>query len=127
MKSMLDRSKPIAGPVTRRDFLAISSVIPAVIMGESIWSVGFAEEPAAAALAPPKKYPLGLELYSVRTELARDLPNTLRNVAKIGYEVVEFYAPYYDWSPPIAIRPFLSFARCSIPRPLIMSVERPPA
>ena len=99
---MLDRSKPIAGPVTRRDFLAISSVIPAVIIGESIGAVGFAEEPAAAALSPPKKYPIGLELYSVRTELARDLPNTLRNVAKIGYEVVEFYAPYYDWTPPIA-------------------------
>ena len=102
VKSMLDRSEPIAGPVTRRDFLAISSVIPAVIIGESIGAVGFAEEPAAAALSPPKKYPIGLELYSVRTELARDLPNTLRNVAKIGYEVVEFYAPYYDWSLPIA-------------------------
>ncbi|MGP8198110.1 MAG: sugar phosphate isomerase/epimerase family protein [Limisphaerales bacterium] len=45
----------------------------------------------------PKKYPMGLELYSVRTELGRDLPNTLKTVARIGYEVVEFYAPYDDW------------------------------
>ena len=49
-----------------------------------------------------KKHPIGLELYSVRTELARDLPNTLRNVAKIGYEVVEFYAPYCGWTIPYA-------------------------
>ncbi|MGD0812945.1 MAG: sugar phosphate isomerase/epimerase [Verrucomicrobiota bacterium] len=44
------------------------------------------------------KYPIGLQLYSVRTELGRDMPNTLKTVARIGYEVVEFYAPYHDWS-----------------------------
>ena len=38
----------------------------------------------------------------MRSELARDLPNTLRTVSKIGYEVVEFYAPYYDWTMPYA-------------------------
>ncbi|HWA86108.1 MAG TPA: sugar phosphate isomerase/epimerase [Opitutus sp.] len=46
--------------------------------------------------------PIGLELYSVRTELARDLPATLREVAGIGYEDVEFYAPYFEWSIPSA-------------------------
>ncbi len=50
----------------------------------------------------PKKYPIGLELYSVRSELARDLPNTLRQVSQMGYEVVEFYAPYAHWSFPYA-------------------------
>ncbi|MBU6402747.1 MAG: sugar phosphate isomerase/epimerase, partial [Verrucomicrobia bacterium] len=34
---------------------------------------------------------MGLELYSVRDELARDLPGTLKAVASFGYEVVEFY------------------------------------
>jgi sugar phosphate isomerase/epimerase len=40
-----------------------------------------------------------LELYSVRGELTRDLPNTLKTVAKFGYEVVEFYSPYFKWTP----------------------------
>jgi len=38
----------------------------------------------------------------VREELARDLPNTLKTVAKIGYQVVEFYSPYFKWQPPYA-------------------------
>ncbi len=42
--------------------------------------------------------PVGLELYSVREELARDLPGTGRAVARDGYQVVEFYAPYYSWT-----------------------------
>ena len=58
---------------------------------------------AGSAAAPiKKKYPIGLELYSVRDELARDLPDTLRTVAKMGYEVVEFYAPYFNWTIPYA-------------------------
>jgi len=48
------------------------------------------------------KRPIGLELYSVRGELAKDLPNTLKTVAKMGYEVVEFYSPYSKWKPPYA-------------------------
>jgi sugar phosphate isomerase/epimerase len=29
----------------------------------------------------------------------RDLPGTVTAVAKMGYEVVEFWAPYYQWTP----------------------------
>ena len=36
------------------------------------------------------KIPIGLELYSVRHELAKDLHGTLEAVAKMGYEGVEF-------------------------------------
>lgn len=57
---------------------------------------------AAAALAAAKKVPVGLELYSVRGELAKDLPGTVTAVGKMGYEVVEFYAPYLNWTPEIA-------------------------
>jgi sugar phosphate isomerase/epimerase len=46
-----------------------------------------------------KHVPIGLELYSVRDELKKDLMGTVRAVAKMGYEVVEFYSPYYDWTP----------------------------
>jgi sugar phosphate isomerase/epimerase len=41
---------------------------------------------------------VGLELYSVRDVLMTDLMGTLVDVARMGYEVVEFYAPYFTWT-----------------------------
>jgi sugar phosphate isomerase/epimerase len=57
----------------------------------------FLAAPAAAALAQRKRVPIGLELYSVRDEMKTDVKNVLRQVAKMGYEVVEFYAVYFDY------------------------------
>ncbi len=51
---------------------------------------------AALAGAAPKRIPIALELYSVRDECKRDLKGTLRAVAKIGYEAVEFFGTYFD-------------------------------
>jgi sugar phosphate isomerase/epimerase len=67
--------------LTRRSFLAISAMAP---LGASL-------------TAGKEAIPVGLELYSVRDELAKDLPGTVRGVAKMGYQCVEFYAPYYQW------------------------------
>lgn len=55
-----------------------------------------------AAAKDPKRLPVGLELYSVRDELAKDLFGTVRAVAGMGYEVVEFYSPYFQWTPEYA-------------------------
>jgi sugar phosphate isomerase/epimerase len=54
---------------------------------------------AAVANAATKHYPVGLELYSVREDLEKDLAGTVRKVAQMGYKCVEFYSPYYDWKP----------------------------
>lgn len=56
---------------------------------------------AAASLgfAQTKRVPIGLELFTVRDELAKDDIATVQQVAKMGYEVVEFYAPYFAWTP----------------------------
>jgi sugar phosphate isomerase/epimerase len=93
-------------PISRRNFLALSGAVPAAMLAQAALPGALAAPAQAAdaadAAATPKKYPIGLELYSVRKELARDLPETLKTVAKIGYEVVEFYAPYYGWSLPHA-------------------------
>ena len=43
------------------------------------------------------KIPIGLQLYSIREDCARDLPGCLEAVAKMGYEGVEF-AGYHDFS-----------------------------
>jgi sugar phosphate isomerase/epimerase len=48
------------------------------------------------------RIPVGLELYSVRDHLTKDLHGTVRAVAKLGYEVVEFYSPYYSWTTDMA-------------------------
>jgi sugar phosphate isomerase/epimerase len=68
----------------------------------SISRRSFALQGAAAsiALAAPKRahIPVGLELYSVRDQLQQDLMGTVRGVAKMGYEDVEFYSPYFAWT-----------------------------
>jgi len=52
-----------------------------------------------AEMRQTKKVPVGIELYSVRGELTKDLKGTVTAVAKMGYEVVEFYSPYMEWTP----------------------------
>lgn len=50
------------------------------------------------AFGSAQSIPVGLELYSVRDELQKDPQGTVRAVAQMGYQAVEFYAPYYEWS-----------------------------
>jgi sugar phosphate isomerase/epimerase len=57
-----------------------------------------AAAPLVAMALPSKAIPLGLELYSVRHELQKDLMGTVRGVAHMGYQCVEFYGPYYHWT-----------------------------
>jgi len=68
--------------LSRRAFLGMTAALP------------FA---AASLRAAAKNVPVGLELYSVRGALAKDLLGTVTAVGKMGYEVVEFYAPYLTW------------------------------
>ena len=96
-----------SSPISRRNFLAISSALPAALAtAPAMFSSAFvssalgADSPTAPTEA--KRYPIGLELYSVRGELMRGPAATLRAVAKMGYEVVEFYSPYFSWTPPYA-------------------------
>jgi len=73
---------------SRRNFLAASACLPA-----AHWLTLPSLEPP-----PAKHIPVGLELYSVRESLKKDPQATVRAVAEMGYECVEFYAPYFDWS-----------------------------
>ena len=61
-----------------------------------------AAAPLAAAMPGSKEIPVGLELYSVRDDLQKDLMATVRGVAKMGYQCLEFFAPYYAWTPDYA-------------------------
>ena len=75
--------------MSRRSFLATAYAVAAG-----------AEHVGAAG--KPRRMPLGLELYSVRDDLAKDLTGTVTAVAKMGYEIVEFYSPYSKWTPSYA-------------------------
>ena len=78
--SLLDQSS-----LSRRRFIAATVATPFV-----------------AALSAASRPVLGLELFSVRQDLAADLFGTVRRVAKTGYEAVEFFSPYYQWEPAYA-------------------------
>lgn len=54
---------------------------------------------AALSARQTRKIPVGIELYSVRGELVKDLTGTVTAVARMGYQVVEFYSPYFSWTP----------------------------
>jgi sugar phosphate isomerase/epimerase len=41
---------------------------------------------------------MGIEMYSVRDELKKDPQGTVRAIAAMGYQGLEFYAPYFEWS-----------------------------
>jgi len=82
----MSKPQPISfNRISRRSFLSLA-----------------ASASVALALPKVKRVPVGLELYSVREELAKDLIGTVRAVARMGYEVVEFYSPYYAWTPEYA-------------------------
>ena len=62
--------------------------------------LGFmAAAPLVAAMPESKEIPVGLELYSVRDALQKDLMGTVEGVAKMGYQCVEFFGSYYRWTP----------------------------
>ena len=67
--------------ITRRSFVALSATLPWVLRAGAATSI-----------------PIGLELYSVREGLKKDSQGTVRAVAQLGYQCVEFYAPYFEWS-----------------------------
>lgn len=64
--------------INRRQFLATPALLP--------------------LMAAKADIPVGLEMYSVRDDFKRDPDGTVRAVSAIGYQLVEFYAPYFDWT-----------------------------
>jgi len=72
---------------TRREFIVTTAAGAATLMTGH-----------AAEMAQPKRkmLPIGVQLYSVRNDFAKDVPGVLAGIKKIGYEGVEFagYANY---------------------------------
>src|SRR5262245_44890022 len=73
--------------LTRREFI-----------GTGIAATAAASPPFATDTIAASKIPVGLEMYAARETMAKDLNGTVRAVAAAGYQGLEFYAPYYDWT-----------------------------
>lgn len=71
---------PFQSELDRRGFLQRAA----------LGAAGLAFGAQAVQAAAARKIPVGLQLYSVREQCAKDLPGTLAAVAKIGYQHVEF-------------------------------------
>ena len=76
--------KRFESAVGRRRFLA-GATAAATLAGLP------ARSPAAAQVKMKRKIPIGLQLYAVREEFARSVPETLKTVARCGYAGVEFW------------------------------------
>src|SRR5882724_7113688 len=72
---------------TRRKFMAMGAMLP--------WALRL---PGAQGVPGANSIPVGLEMYSVRDALGKDPAGTVRAVAAMGYEGLEFYAPYFAWT-----------------------------
>ncbi len=73
----------LSSEISRRSFLRRSALGAA---GLTV-GAGFARLADAAAA---RKIPVGVQLYSVREQCAKDLPGTLAAISTIGYKGVEF-------------------------------------
>jgi len=74
-----------SGRWPRRNFLAMSATLPWALRG--------------AVASAASKIPVGVEMYSVRNTAEKDPMGTVRAVGEMGYQGLEFYAPYFQWTP----------------------------
>ncbi len=82
------------GLVSRRGFIA-KSIAAAAVLASSANGASQNQQKKERAKNRSRRAPIGLQLYSVREDCKKDLPDTIATVAKMGYKGVEF-AGYYD-------------------------------
>ncbi len=63
----------------------------------SLEAIAKGAEEMKKAVEAKKEIPVGLQLWTVRTECAKDFPGTIAKVAKMGYKGVEF-AGFFNYS-----------------------------
>ncbi len=83
------------GLVSRRGFIAKSVAAAAVLASSADGASQDQKIKQRAKNRSRRRFPIGLQLYSVREDCKRDLQGTIAAVAKMGYKGVEF-AGYYD-------------------------------
>ncbi|MEQ1883736.1 MAG: sugar phosphate isomerase/epimerase [Bryobacteraceae bacterium] len=73
--------------LSRRDFSKVAASLASTVF------------PVTSAFGKTKNIPVGLQVFTLRNELEKDVPGVLAQVSKLGYKNVEFYVPfYYTWT-----------------------------
>ena len=81
---------------SRRNFLKVSatSALGAMVLSEYAFK---------AAAVDPKTFGIGLQLYTIRDAMAKDVPGSLKRVSDIGFKYVELASysngKFYDYEP----------------------------
>lgn len=74
---------------SRKDFLKLTSI--------AVLTVSVGGLTGCSTSSTSRRIPLGVQLYSVRRELDEDFEGTIAEIARMGYEGVEF-ADYFGYS-----------------------------
>src|SRR5665811_1880951 len=75
---------------SRRDFLRLSATgaLGALVISKRDWkTIGAAA--SDSAVVDPKTFGIGLQLYTIRDAMAKDVPGSLKKVSDIGYKYLE--------------------------------------
>lgn len=89
-------SEASGSALTRRSLLRAAAALTAGALGvpQALQAIASRATAGVAAARPP----IGLQLYTVRALMERDLPGTIAALAEAGVREVEF-AGYFDYSP----------------------------
>ncbi len=81
--------------ISRRKFLGTSLVLGGAALATQ-WPADLSAMPAGKMY----KLPLGFQVWTIREDLLKDFPGTLKKMAGLGYEAVEMCSPPgYGWTP----------------------------
>src|SRR3954470_24061840 len=83
----------------RRTFLRLSLAGLASAAVPDAFAAAQKRSPNSAAPTPSRSAshrPLGVQLYTLRQDLDRNLPALLKSLSKIGYKEVELFGPLYN-------------------------------
>jgi sugar phosphate isomerase/epimerase len=75
---------------SRREFLRISatSALGAFVISKGNWKTSAGPTPVSKAI-DPKTFGIGLQLYTIRDAMEKDVPGSLKKVSDIGYKYLE--------------------------------------
>lgn len=78
----------ISNPLTRRGFMALSAAAGGVVLASCARTLG--TTPVAAATTGRKLDRIGLQLYTLRNAFRKDPYGTIKAIAKVGFNSVEY-------------------------------------
>ena len=83
----------------KRFYLILTAVLAAAALLVSCGGNKKCSEDQSCCYEYARRLPVGVQLYSVRTELEKDFYGTLKKIREMGYAGVEFYGEYYGHTP----------------------------